>query len=89
MLAEVVGNAIISHHSYLKDFLNQELESNYLNRVRDKELAEFEKTKQSFFEHVITETKFFKYVDKAAEELERYLAKESVENWGRQLMFLT
>lgn len=89
IVAEIVGNAIISHHSYLKDFLNQDLESNYLNRVRDKELAEFEKTKQAFFEHVMTETKFYNYVDKAAEELERYLAKESVENWGRQLMFLT
>lgn len=47
LLAEIVGNAIISHHSYLEDFLSPELESNYLKRVRDKRdksLEEFERT---------------------------------------------
>lgn len=48
LLAEVVGNAIISHHSYLQDFLNPDLESNYLKRVRDKELPEFDRIKQYF-----------------------------------------
>lgn len=48
IIAEIVGNAIISHHSYLQDFLNPDLESNYLNRVRDKELVEFDRTKQFY-----------------------------------------
>src|SRR4051812_21143604 len=48
IVAEVVGNAIISHHSYLQDFLNPDLESNYLNRVRDKESDEFDRTKLTF-----------------------------------------
>lgn len=89
IVAEIVGNAIISHHSYLQDFLNPELESNYLNRVRDKELAEFEITKQNFFEQVISEKDFHDYVDKAAAEVEKFLAKESPENNEKQLMFLT
>ena len=42
LLAEIVGNAAISHHSYLQDFLNPDLQSNYLHRVQDKELKEFE-----------------------------------------------
>jgi CRISPR-associated endonuclease/helicase Cas3 len=89
ILSEVVGNAIISHHAYLQDFLNPDLESNYLNRVRDKELAEFDMTKQSFFEHVMSEADFHEYVDKAVVELENFLAKESSKNIERQLMFLT
>lgn len=89
IVAEVVGNAIISHHSYLQDFLNQELESPYLNRVRDKELIEFKETKQYFFENVMSEIDFQEYVNKAAEELESYLAKEGPENTEKQLMFLT
>jgi len=36
ILAEVVGNAIISHHNNLQDFLSPELESPYLKRVSEK-----------------------------------------------------
>lgn len=86
---EVVGNAIISHHSYLQDFLSPDLDSNYLKRVQDKELPEFSEVKRNFFNKVISEADFHSYVEIAAEELEKFLAKESVENWGRQLMFLT
>ncbi|TYR79211.1 CRISPR-associated helicase Cas3' [Priestia megaterium] len=92
LVAEVVGNAIISHHSYLQDFLDPNLESKYLYRVRDKkakELDEFEMTKQQFFEHVISETDFHHYVDQAAIELESFLVRESSYNNEKKLMFLT
>ena len=89
IIAEIVGNAIISHHSYLQDFFNPDLESNYLNRVRDKELTEFDMSQQKFFEHVISETDFQDYVNKAAVELEEFLGKESSENNEKQFMFLT
>jgi CRISPR-associated endonuclease/helicase Cas3 len=89
IIAEIVGNAIISHHSYLQDFLNPESESNYLNRVRDKVLIEFDITKQNFFEHIMNEEDFHNYVDMAAIELEKFLAKEPPGNREKQLMFLT
>jgi CRISPR-associated endonuclease/helicase Cas3 len=89
LLAEVVGNAIISHHSYLQDFLNPDLESNYLKRVRDKELPEFEHTKHYFFQCVMNEEEFHQYVEKAAAELKQFLEKETPENYEKQLMFLT
>ncbi|WP_019636670.1 CRISPR-associated helicase/endonuclease Cas3 [Paenibacillus fonticola] len=89
ILAEIVGNAIISHHSYLQDFLNPELESNYLLRVRDKDLTDFAKTKQMFFEHVISEAEFHQYVNEAASELEAYLAIPSSFSSENKLMFLT
>ncbi|WP_042357371.1 CRISPR-associated helicase/endonuclease Cas3 [Bacillus rubiinfantis] len=89
LVAEVVGNSIISHHSYLQDFLNSDLESNYLKRVRDKELEEFDQTKSLFFQNVMSEHDFRRYVDKAAKEMNNYLAQQSPENWGGHLMFLT
>ncbi|MED1599431.1 CRISPR-associated helicase/endonuclease Cas3 [Bacillus pseudomycoides] len=89
IISEIVGNAIISHHGYLQDFFNPNLESPYLNRVRDKELSEFDMTKQFFFKYVMSETDFHEYVDKATVELESFLLKESPENTEKQLMFLT
>lgn len=89
ILAEIVGNAVISHHSYLQDYLTHDLESDYLKRVRDKELLEYEMTKHIFFEEVMNESEFYNYVDKAASELEQFLAKERQENYEKQLMFLT
>ncbi|PER38991.1 CRISPR-associated helicase/endonuclease Cas3 [Bacillus thuringiensis] len=89
ILSEIVGNAIISHHGYLQDFLNPDLESPYLNRVRDKKLSGFDVTQQFFFKHVMSERVFHEYVDKATEELESFLRKESPENTEKQLMFLT
>ncbi|WP_040205280.1 CRISPR-associated helicase/endonuclease Cas3 [Neobacillus jeddahensis] len=89
IVAEIVGNAIISHHSSLHDFLNPDLESNYLRRVRDKELPEFNRSRKSFFDHVMSEEDFHVYVEKAANELEEFLAKERQENNEKQIMFLT
>jgi len=89
IVAEIVGNAIISHHSNLQDFLNPDLESNYLKRVRDKELPEFDSSKETFFDHVMSEKDFHEYVDKAAGEVEEFLVKEPQENNEKQLMFLT
>lgn len=90
VLAEIVGNAIISHHSYLKDFFGPELESDYLKRVIEKELEEYEQSKQTFFEHVIGEKDLNAYVDQAAVELEQYLNKGADnEPLELQLMFLT
>jgi CRISPR-associated endonuclease/helicase Cas3 len=89
LVAEVVGNAIISHHGYLQDFLSPNLESKYLHRVRDLKLCEFKETKRCFFEKVMNETDFHEYVENAANELQEFLAKEPSENNEKKLMFLT
>lgn len=89
LVAEIVGNAVISHHSYLQDFLNPDLESNYLKRVRDKEINEFEKSIKRFFQNVIDENSFIVYVEKAASELENYLKKEPEKSNEQKIMFLT
>ncbi|MFE6796248.1 CRISPR-associated helicase Cas3' [Paenibacillus chitinolyticus] len=92
VLAEIVGNAIISHHSYLQDFLNPELESNYLQRVRDKEakeLSEFPQVVRHFFENVMREEEFYGYVERASLELKVFLAQESPLSLEARCMFLT
>ncbi|NEZ45442.1 CRISPR-associated helicase Cas3' [Paenibacillus alvei] len=89
LLAEVVGNAIISHHSYLHDYLNQDLESPYLRRVRDKQMEEYKASKHSFFTHVINEREFHQYVDWAAIELEQFMVQNTIGSSELKLMFLT
>lgn len=75
ILAEVVGNAIISHHSYLHDFLNFELESPYLRRVTKQEdqLPEYSKARHVFFNEVLSPEAFDHYVDRAVDELKIYI----------------
>ncbi|WP_110931981.1 CRISPR-associated helicase Cas3' [Paenibacillus bouchesdurhonensis] len=89
ILAEVVGNAIISHHSYLQDFLSPELESKYLFRVRDQKLDKFDETVELFFKYVMKESEFYHYVDQAADELEKFLSKGSSASNENKLMFLS
>lgn len=89
LVSDVVGNAIISHHSYLHDFLNAELESGYLKRVKDKEINEYEEIKVLFFRKVMCERDFKKYVEKARKELVTYLKIEETNEYARRLMFLS
>ncbi|AIQ56660.1 CRISPR-associated helicase/endonuclease Cas3 [Paenibacillus borealis] len=90
ILAEIVGNAIISHHSYLQDFLNPDLESSYLKRVRDKHLEEFSSlTLKMFFEQVINEQEFRLYVDQAELELIAFLKKEPKVTLEHRAMLLS
>lgn len=89
VLAEIVGNAIISHHSYIKDFLNPELESNYLDRVRDKDIEEYEESVQRFFELTMCEEDFHRYVNEAAIELSEFMGRNSSITLENKCMFLT
>lgn len=89
LLAEIIGNAIISHHSSLQDYLNPQLESPYLRRVKLKELHEFPHTKEVFFSEIFSEKDFNEYVKNAEKELSDYLERCSGENMEIQIMFLT
>ncbi|WP_040978475.1 CRISPR-associated helicase/endonuclease Cas3 [Oceanobacillus jeddahense] len=69
ILAEIVSNAIISHHSNLKDYLSTEIKSPFLSRVKEKEIPNYEMIKETFFEDVISSSAFHAYVQKAVEEI--------------------
>lgn len=74
ILAELVGNAIISHHSSrgLQDFftLEDEAKSDYLRRVEEIEVLEYEIIKNRFFGEMISETEFKNLLQDACDELE-------------------
>ncbi|WP_127531142.1 CRISPR-associated helicase Cas3' [Paenibacillus kobensis] len=88
LVAEIVGNAILSHHSYLQDFLSPDLESPYLKRVTNEQLPGYEHAKQCFFERVMSEASLNEYVSQSTAELDRYW-KASTESGEVKMMFLT
>lgn len=91
MLAEVVGNVIISHHGYLHDYLSPAFESPYLNRVedRDDKIDDYETIKTRFHRHVMNEENLRAYVEQATHELRHYLGIPSKEDVVSKLMYLT
>ncbi len=84
LLAEIVGNAIISHHANLQDYISPFVESSYLQRVQGKELPGYETAVDRFFQEVITKAKFVKYVGAALDEL-----MEFTDHSPTQTFFLT
>lgn len=75
LLVEVVANAIISHHGYLTDYLNFDLESEFLNRVQEKELPSFAGSVDYFFDKVMGQVEFDCYVEEATFELANFMLK--------------
>ncbi|RJE85192.1 CRISPR-associated helicase Cas3' [Paenibacillus sp. 1011MAR3C5] len=86
ILAELVANAVISHHSYLHDFLGPPHQSDFLARV-EKDPREYEQAVELFYERVMNKEVFARYVNEAAAELEAYLNKDP-DNKITNLMFL-
>lgn len=73
LLSELVGNAIISHHSGggLQDFIQPEdkFSLSYLERVKDKELPEYETIKARFFKDCLSESEFIDCLEEATNDL--------------------
>lgn len=84
LLAEIVGNAIISHHGNLHDYISPSIESDFLRRVKEKDLLEYEIVVERFFNEVMSEEAFATYVERALVELEQLMTLSS-----KQSFFLT
>ncbi|MMZ51405.1 helicase Cas3 [compost metagenome] len=89
ILTEVVANAIISHHSYLQDFLNPQLESKFLYRVRDLEIEGFKDAVALFYKQVMEKSTFFNYVNQAKAELDQYMNRNDEADFELKLMYLS
>lgn len=74
LLAEIVSNAIISHHGNLHDYVSGE-ESSFLKRVEMKELEEYEHCKHRFFDEVMSESDLNRYVESAHLEILEYFKR--------------
>ncbi|MGX6980001.1 CRISPR-associated helicase Cas3' [Vagococcus elongatus] len=82
MLAEIIGNVIISHHGGLNDYISPvSLETPYYRRVYEKELPEFEKAKERFLTEVLSEKELQNYCAKAIEELHEFINESK--SYGR------
>ena len=93
ILAEIVGNAVISHHAYLHDYLSPRLESDFLKRVRDKgaQLEDFTDMVNHFHERVMPKDEFLRYAGEALKELADYIRKVHSNGMKPEsgIMFLT
>lgn len=72
--AEWIANCVISHHQGLRDFVEPNASSPFLERVEKKILNEYEQAKQRFFEAVPAE-EIDAYFESAKKELAEYLSK--------------
>ncbi|MFB4212495.1 CRISPR-associated helicase Cas3' [Shouchella sp. JSM 1781072] len=72
LLVEIVGNAIISHHGNLHDFITPKHDSDFLRRITKKEIPQFKEVEEQFFTEVIPRQAFQEYVGKAVEELKQF-----------------
>ncbi|MBD1221873.1 CRISPR-associated helicase Cas3' [Virgibacillus halodenitrificans] len=90
ILAEIVGNTIISHHAYLHDFIDPQLDSPYIRRVRDKDnFPDYLNAKRLFFEKCMPEEELQKYINKATDELKQFLHNTPPQKYEEQYMFLS
>jgi len=88
LLAEIVCNAIISHHAYLHDYISPEAESPYLTRIQNKHIDDLDAITDCFHKLVLDREHFRRYVESAAQELAVFLTKPSSEDGRSRLMFL-
>ncbi|QQE75937.1 CRISPR-associated helicase Cas3' [Brevibacillus composti] len=72
LAAEWIANCIISHHQGLRDFLDPQLNSPFIERVAMKELEEYERTESAFFE-MYAEKELDQNFAKAKSEVKHFL----------------
>lgn len=75
LAVEWMAMCVISHHGGLRDFLTPDLASDFLNRVSEKEIPEYENSVTSFFSRQISESEFEEYFEKAKNEVVFILQK--------------
>lgn len=89
-LVEVVGNAIFSHHSYLHDYIDEDLNLSFVKRAKKEgeQLPEYDQTVALFFNEVMDEKTLDQYVKQATVELDVYLKARPVANLMELLTLL-
>lgn len=75
MIAEIVGNAVISHHGTLTDFIDGEGASDYLRRVDEKAIEDYDAIKSNFFDEIMSLSELEAYVACASEEMHAFLSR--------------
>lgn len=89
LLVEIVGNVIVSHHSYLHDYLDPQLHSPYAKRINKPDIPEYEVVKRRFFDQVLSTQELHQYVNEAAIEFQAYLHVNVPLSLESRLMYVT
>lgn len=85
MLVEIIGNAIISHHGGLNDYIRpNDLETPYYRRVYEKELSDFDNCRVCFFEEVMTKQDLLNYCEQAYQELMTVIQKSAAQRQSQE-----
>jgi CRISPR-associated endonuclease/helicase Cas3 len=88
LIAEMIGNVIISHHTGLQDFLSPDLSSNYLRRVKDKVIEDFQDVIEEFYVFTSSHESLKRKMEDSESELKDVLKRNHL-NQRLTLMFLT
>ncbi|WP_144938951.1 CRISPR-associated helicase Cas3' [Paenibacillus sp. 32O-W] len=70
LTAEWISMCILSHHGGLRDFISPDLSSPYLERVKQKEIPEFEHAIATFFQQQMGPAELESYFNQAVREAE-------------------
>lgn len=98
ILIECVSNAIYSHHGQLLDMVNPEGKSPFMDRLNSSKEIEFGVIYKKFFEEVMDESSFNKYVEQADKEFQNLFNKilskvrdtsETIKMFTKAFAFLT
>ncbi|WP_099302618.1 CRISPR-associated helicase/endonuclease Cas3 [Bacillus sp. Marseille-P3800] len=71
LLVEIVGNAIISHHGNLHDFITPKHDSDFLRRITKETVPQFTYVVERFFQDVMSKEEFEIYVSEAVKEIKQ------------------
>jgi CRISPR-associated endonuclease/helicase Cas3 len=79
LLSEIVGNAIVSHHSYLHDFFSPDAEAPFYKRVTksENELPDYENAIYRFHLEVMSKNELMNYIEVAEKELKLFFQHNS------------
>ncbi|GIP35461.1 CRISPR-associated helicase Cas3' [Paenibacillus sp. J2TS4] len=75
LVVEVVGMGILSHHSGLQDFIGEDGSSDFIRRVREKELPYYEEVVHNFEQVHENVVRVKRLVRKSTQEMELILGK--------------
>ncbi|MDO7269571.1 CRISPR-associated helicase Cas3' [Shouchella clausii] len=75
LVVEVVGMVILSHHSGLQDFIGEDGQSDFIRRVREKELPYYEEVVRNFEQFHENTATVKRLVQESTQEMQRILGR--------------
>ncbi|OWZ83863.1 CRISPR-associated helicase/endonuclease Cas3 [Natranaerobius trueperi] len=75
LVTEILSNVILSHHTGLIDYLSANSKSDFLRRIKEKEIDDYSKIKNNFLEVIYSLPSLKNDIKKSEKELEKVLSQ--------------